>query len=92
MTIPRSKRQRLRRKAAHRCLHEKTAPCAYCGRKLTPLTATVDHVVPLGRGGTNDRRNLAICCKGCGMRKADWLPCELAAWAERIVALANGGA
>jgi len=34
--------------------------CAYSGRELTPETASVDHKLPVSRGGTNDLDNLAI--------------------------------
>ena len=39
--------------------------CAYC-----PAAAdTIDHVVPLVRGGTNYEGNLVPCCKPCNSRK-----------------------
>lgn len=31
--------------------------------------ATVDHVVPLARGGTHDLDNLVLACMGCNCRK-----------------------
>lgn len=34
--------------------------CALTGRKLTPETASLDHIVPLGRGGTHDISNLWV--------------------------------
>lgn len=39
--------------------------CAYCQRRAT----TVDHVVPLVRGGTNYEGNLAPACRGCNSSK-----------------------
>lgn len=39
--------------------------CSYCGNRAT----TIDHVVPLVRGGTNSEGNLAPCCKSCNSRK-----------------------
>ena len=39
--------------------------CAYC----EALATTVDHVVPLVRGGTNYEGNLAPCCRPCNGRK-----------------------
>lgn len=41
--------------------------CIYC--RLQPAT-TVDHVLPLVRGGTNYEGNLAPCCKPCNSSKA----------------------
>lgn len=43
--------------------------CAYCG--VAPV-ATIDHVVPLVRGGTNYEGNLTPACKSCNSRKR-WL-------------------
>lgn len=40
--------------------------CAYCGER--PSTE-VDHVIPLGEGGTSDRLNLRGACKPCHSRK-----------------------
>lgn len=34
--------------------------CALSGRKLTPETASLDHVVPLSRGGKHDISNLQV--------------------------------
>lgn len=34
--------------------------CAYSGRELTPETASVDHVIPVSRGGSLGIENLAI--------------------------------
>jgi 5-methylcytosine-specific restriction endonuclease McrA len=46
--------------------------CAYCGG--TP--DTVDHVVPLYRGGTNREGNLARACRTCNSRKGARLLAE----------------
>lgn len=56
--------------------------CAYCGRSVskTPrcaaLLATVDHIVPVSRGGASSWLNLVSACKGCNGRKADRTPEE----------------
>lgn len=46
--------------------------CAYC---TAPVT-TVDHVIPLSRGGTNYEGNLVPCCKRCNSQKSDRLVIE----------------
>lgn len=46
--------------------------CAYCPAPAT----TVDHVVPLVRGGTNYEGNLAPCCRPCNGAKAGWFVVE----------------
>lgn len=41
--------------------------CEYCKclLKYSPQPFTVDHVVPIASGGTNDLDNLALACGGC---------------------------
>lgn len=39
--------------------------CAYCGG----LAKTVDHVIPIDRGGTNDKSNLVAACNKCNSLK-----------------------
>jgi hypothetical protein len=52
--------------------------CAYCGG----LPTQVDHIVPLSRGGTDDRSNLVPACKGCNMEKLDFTPEEYRTYRE----------
>ncbi len=48
--------------------------CSYCGCEMDLVSAdhqvSVDHVVPLARGGTNDITNLVLCCRHCNTQKA----------------------
>lgn len=44
--------------------------CAYCKTELTMETATVDHRIPLCRGGSNWPANLAPACRSCNSRKS----------------------
>jgi len=46
--------------------------CAYCARTAT----TIDHVMPVSRGGRNTWRNTVAACDGCNQRKADRTPAE----------------
>lgn len=46
--------------------------CGYCG----DYAATVDHIVPLSRGGQNTWTNTVACCAPCNTRKADRTPDE----------------
>ena len=42
--------------------------CEYCG---SPNRLTVDHKIPLARGGSHDESNLQCLCKSCNCRKKD---------------------
>lgn len=48
--------------------------CQYCGVRLTEKGATVDHMTPLGLGGSNANWNLVTCCQTCNHAKGDNLP------------------
>lgn len=43
--------------------------CLYCGIVLSLKTATVDHWIPLGRGGTNTDDNVVAACEKCNLEK-----------------------
>jgi 5-methylcytosine-specific restriction endonuclease McrA len=43
--------------------------CWYCGNSLTIDTLTVDHVLPVAEGGSNDPQNLVPSCKSCNSKK-----------------------
>ena len=50
-------------------LEEYNYKCAYCGCELSSDTITVDHRIPLSRGGTNYIGNLVPACKSCNSKK-----------------------
>ena len=39
--------------------------CRYCGASAPEATLTVDHVLPLALGGTDQPNNLVAACKDC---------------------------
>jgi hypothetical protein len=39
--------------------------CRYCRRALLASTATIDHLTPVKRGGTNAPDNLGLACMPC---------------------------
>ena len=43
--------------------------CAYCGNRKTARTLEIDHIVPVVRGGPNDKSNLQVICAPCNQRK-----------------------
>lgn len=42
--------------------------------KQRPNTLTIDHIIPLSRGGTDSIFNLAVCCATCNGSKDDLFP------------------
>ena len=51
--------------------------CAICGKFVPFESFTVDHIIPLAKGGSNDMSNLQCACKTCNRIKQDILPEEL---------------
>ena len=43
--------------------------CHYCGRQVGARALTMDHVVPLSRGGRSNKGNLVPACKECNNKK-----------------------
>lgn len=43
--------------------------CRYCRESLTPATLTMDHAIPLSRGGSEWPANLVPACGSCNSRK-----------------------
>ena len=50
--------------------------CQYTGRLLHPTEGSLDHVVPLSRGGADTWENLVWSAREVNQRKADRLPHE----------------
>jgi hypothetical protein len=49
--------------------------CVYCGRSVKEdgVRLVIDHIVPVSKGGTNDRPNLASACWECNAGKSAML-------------------
>ncbi|MEK7747550.1 MAG: HNH endonuclease [Nitrospirota bacterium] len=50
--------------------------CFYCQQKFAPLELTMDHVVPLIRGGRSVKGNVVPACKDCNNKKKSLLPMD----------------
>lgn len=55
--------------------------CHYCRQHFKPQELTMDHIVPVIRGGKSTKGNVAPCCKECNNRKKHMLPME---WVEYL--------
>jgi 5-methylcytosine-specific restriction endonuclease McrA len=45
--------------------------CSICGKSLASREITIDHRVPLSRGGADSIENMQIVCEPCGREKGD---------------------
>lgn len=65
---------------------QKTASgaCYYCGKVVAHHELTMDHLVPLARGGRSTKDNLVPSCKDCNNRKKNMLSVE---WEEYLQGL-----
>ena len=48
--------------------------CAVCGRPVKFDRSTIDHKIPLAKGGTNGHNNLQLTCLRCNRMKSDCTP------------------
>ncbi|MDD2404220.1 MAG: HNH endonuclease [Victivallaceae bacterium] len=51
--------------------------CHYCDGIFPPDELTMDHIVPLSRGGRSTKGNIVPCCKKCNDEKKYLTPAEL---------------
>jgi 5-methylcytosine-specific restriction endonuclease McrA len=55
--------------------------CHYCNQKFASEDLTMDHLVPVSRGGKASRNNVVPACKECNSSKKYLLPIE---WEEYL--------
>ncbi len=51
--------------------------CHYCGQKFPQDQLTLDHIVPVSRGGRSTRGNLVVACLDCNQKKKYLTPVEM---------------
>lgn len=55
-------------------LKESDVKCTYCSKDITDnKDCTIDHILPKFHGGTNNIKNLTICCADCNNKKGNLL-------------------
>ena len=65
-----------------------TGVCYYCTKQVGHRALTMDHLVPLARGGTSARGNVVPACKDCNNRKQSLLAWE---WEDYLKAQGRVG-
>lgn len=58
--------------------------CYYCNAQVPPKELTMDHIVPIIRGGKSVKSNVVTACKECNNKKKHLLPIE---WEEYLTSL-----
>lgn len=58
--------------------------CHWCGNHFPPEELTMDHIVPVTRGGKASRNNVVPACKECNNRKKYLLPMEWKEYLQRM--------
>ena len=61
--------------------------CHYCERPFAPGDLTMDHIVPVIRGGRSTRSNVVPCCAECNASKQSLVPSE---WEEYLTRARTG--
>ncbi len=55
--------------------------CHYCQQSVPAKELTLDHILPIARGGHSTKGNCVPACKECNTQKKDLLPLE---WEEHL--------
>jgi 4-hydroxy-3-methylbut-2-enyl diphosphate reductase len=71
----RAKARELRKSAWWR-QHLQRGVCHYCGKQVGAAALTLDHVVPVARGGTSTKGNVVPACAACNAEKSHRTPAE----------------
>ncbi|CAI2717684.1 HNH endonuclease [Nitrospina watsonii] len=51
--------------------------CHYCGETFAKKDLTMDHLLPLARGGKSTKGNVVVACKPCNSEKKYYTPAEM---------------
>jgi 5-methylcytosine-specific restriction protein A len=51
--------------------------CYHCEEKFARENLTMDHLIPLSRGGLSNKKNIVVSCKQCNSHKKNLTVAEL---------------
>ena len=60
--------------------------CYLCGKLLSHTSITIDHVIPISRGGSHTTENVRVACARCNSRKHNKLLSELTWYCPGVLA------
>ena len=73
-SVARGMRKAVSRRVRYQVFTEDNFRCQVCGRGAkNGVKLTVDHIIPVDWGGTNDRLNLNTLCEECNSGKKAWV-------------------
>lgn len=52
--------------------------CYHCGQRFKPAELTMDHLIPIARGGKSNKNNCVTSCKDCNSKKGYKTRAEMA--------------
>lgn len=58
--------------------------CHYCEKKFNKEELTMDHVIPVGRGGHSSKGNVVPSCKDCNNKKRHLTPAEVILAGDKV--------
>ncbi|KJS30603.1 MAG: HNH endonuclease [Desulfatitalea sp. BRH_c12] len=58
--------------------------CHWCAQPFPARELTMDHIVPLARGGKTTKSNVVPACKTCNTKKKQLLPMEWEAYVQSL--------
>lgn len=56
--------------------------CFHCGEKFSKSELTMDHLLPISRGGKSTKRNVVASCRPCNSKKRNWTRSELSLFGD----------
>lgn len=51
-----------------------SVPCHWCGKEIDLETSTIEHVIPLDRGGLDNANNRVLACSPCNTARGNSMP------------------
>jgi 5-methylcytosine-specific restriction enzyme A len=51
--------------------------CHYCENSYSKAELTMDHILPISRGGKTSKGNVVVACKACNNKKKWMTPAEM---------------